>query len=97
MTSPALIRNTMESDIALMSDADKVAHLRAVWNRCTERYDAIHADPVRAEEEGLWAECDDLKTDSDHAARLLERMGAKPARVSKIDVLPDWAEALNAA
>jgi len=79
MASPELIRNELEAELVGLSRAERAAALQDVWAEGNRKITRAYDDPVNAD----WDALDPVHTRTEHAARLLTRMGEKPARCCK--------------
>lgn len=96
MASPELIQNELEAELVGLSRQDRAARLQAVWTEGNRRIAEADEDPVRAQREGLWHALEPVHVRTEHAARLLERMGEKPARAFPDSVNADVSAACAA-
>jgi len=76
MASPELIRNELDAELIGLSRGERLAALQDAWIEGNRKIAEAYDDPATAD----WDSLEPVHTRTEHAARLITRMGAKPAR-----------------
>jgi len=80
MASPEIIRNELEAELVGLNHEQRAAHLQAAWIEGNRQIAEAAETFVRGGREGPGDAMEPVHTRAEHAARLLERMGEKPAQ-----------------